>query len=255
LSADAIRELWADPLLRTSNILEGLFHRGVIVSEGDADARLYELAIADANPPIPLSADLFHTFAGGKQRVPMVVRALRSVGVAVAAVADFDVLREEEPLKSIVEALGGRWDEISATWAGVKKAIDADTRVPTRTSIREAAARVLDGSNTASLSRQEQEAFRGVLHGDTGWDRTKRSGVAGLPHGPLVTQCKGLIEQLGEVGLFVVSVGELEGWAAEIGGHGPAWLASAVQNGLHRTNDQLVAFARSVAEFALGAES
>lgn len=253
LSADAIRELWADPLLRTSNILEGLFHRGVVVSEGDADARLYELAISEASPPIALSSDLFYTFAGGKQRIPMVLRALRSVGVVVAAVADFDVLREEEPLKSIVEALEGSWDAVAAIWQPVKNAIDADTRIPTRTSIREEVSRLLDGSSAPALSRQEQEAFRAVLHGDTGWDRTRRSGVAGLAHGALVTQTKMLMQRLAELGLFVVPVGELEGWAPEIGGHGPNWLGSAVQYGVHRRNVDLIAFVREVAAFALGA--
>ncbi len=252
LSPDAIRKLWGDPLLRTSNILEGIFHRGVVIAEADADARFYEVALADANPPVPLSSDLFYTFAGGKQRIPMVGRALRAVGVTVAIVSDFDVLREEEPLRSMVECLGSSWDEISTLWHEVKAGIDSDTRTPSRATVREGVIRLIDSSNAPRLTPQEQDSYRALLHGETGWDKTKRSGLAGLPHGNLVTKSKELIELLAKIGLFVVPVGELEGWAPEIGGHGPIWLAAALQAGVHRDKTDLRAFAARLGQFALG---
>jgi AAA domain, putative AbiEii toxin, Type IV TA system len=253
LSSDDIRELWADPLLRTSNILEGLFHRGVVISEGDADARLYELTVADANPPVPLSSDLFYTFAGGKKRIPMVAKALRGVGVTVTVAVDFDVLREEEPLKSIIGALGGTWETVRPVWEQVRKGIDADTRTPSRATVKESVARLLDSSTTPSLSRQEQDAYRSLLHGETGWDKTKRSGIAGIPHGQLFSNTNELIALLRTYGLFVVPVGELEGWAPEVGGHGPTWLGAAVEAGVHKRNSALITFARDLARFALGA--
>jgi hypothetical protein len=46
LEKDKIAELWGDPLLRYSNILDGLFHEKVIVCEADSDARFYS-AVAD----------------------------------------------------------------------------------------------------------------------------------------------------------------------------------------------------------------
>jgi hypothetical protein len=252
LSPNTIRQLWADPLLRTSNILEGLFHRGVVVTEADTDARLYEIALAEAIPPLALSSDLFYTFSGGKQRIPMVARALRAVGVTAAVVSDFDVLREEEPLKSMVESLGHSWDETSALWREVKAGIDADTRTPSRTAVKEAVVRLLESSHAPRLTTQEQDSYRSLLRGETGWDKTKRSGLAGLPHGDLVAKTRALIEHLERIGLFVVPVGELEGWGPEIGGHGTTWLAAALQAGVHHNNGDLTAFATRVGHFALG---
>jgi hypothetical protein len=47
-----------------------------------------------------------------KARLPVVIRALREVDVPVKAVADFDVLSEEEPLKTIAESLGLVWEDL-----------------------------------------------------------------------------------------------------------------------------------------------
>src|SRR5439155_26581235 len=49
LGTEQIRELWSDPILRFSNIFDGLFHDLVVVCEGDADCRFYS-AIADVLP-------------------------------------------------------------------------------------------------------------------------------------------------------------------------------------------------------------
>jgi hypothetical protein len=182
----------------------------------------------------------------------MVARALRAVGVNVAIVSDFDVLREEELLQSMVESLGSSWDQMSSLWREVKAGIDADTRTPGRVAVKEAVNRLIDSSNAPRLTPQEQETYRAFLHGESGWDKTKRSGLAGLPHGDLVVKTNQLIDILATVGLFVVPVGELEGWAPEFGGHGPAWLSAALQAGVHRNKPDLKAFAIRVSKFALG---
>jgi AAA domain, putative AbiEii toxin, Type IV TA system len=49
LRTDEVKTLWADPLLRYSNVLDGLFHDNVVVCESDADCRFYEaVAVAVA---------------------------------------------------------------------------------------------------------------------------------------------------------------------------------------------------------------
>lgn len=41
LNQAQIRELWNDPLLRYSNVLDGIFHQHVVVCESDGDCRFY----------------------------------------------------------------------------------------------------------------------------------------------------------------------------------------------------------------------
>jgi hypothetical protein len=93
LAHDQIGQLWGDPLLASSRILDGLFHRGVVLCEGDADARYYGAVLDSADAD--RAHDLLFTHCGGKARMPMVIRALSSLDVPVAAIADFDVLERK----------------------------------------------------------------------------------------------------------------------------------------------------------------
>jgi len=91
LDSARIQELWKDPLLRYSNILDGLFHEKVIIGESDSDARFYSAvmdAVVQNGGEESRRADLMFTHCGGKDRLPTVVRALRAVEVPVKAVAD-----------------------------------------------------------------------------------------------------------------------------------------------------------------------
>ena len=105
-------ELWSNPLLRNSNILDGLIHEGDIVCEADSDCRFYA-AVFDAScaalDPDAKRPDLMFTHCGCKARLPLVIRSLRQVDVPIHAVADFDVLANEQTLRGIVEALGSVW--------------------------------------------------------------------------------------------------------------------------------------------------
>jgi hypothetical protein len=136
LNPDKVRELWQDPLLRYSNILDGLFHEAVVLCEGDADCRYYQSVLDDVQTEdaevkkdeteevVVRSPDLLFTHCGGKDRMPMVINALRAVRVPVRVIADFDVLRERQLLRQIVEGLDGDWTLLESDWSVVKAALD-----------------------------------------------------------------------------------------------------------------------------------
>jgi energy-coupling factor transporter ATP-binding protein EcfA2 len=48
LKPDRVKDLWADPIIRFSNVLDGIFHRGVVICEGDADATFYDATLTAA---------------------------------------------------------------------------------------------------------------------------------------------------------------------------------------------------------------
>lgn len=115
-----IAELWNDPLLRYSNILDGMFHEKVVISESDSDARFYAAmfdAVIEAKGPETRWPDIMFTHCGGKDRLAVVIRALREVDVPVIAVADLDVLSNERPLRDIIEATGATGILFSRTGA------------------------------------------------------------------------------------------------------------------------------------------
>ena len=111
LSNDKVKELWNNPLLRYSNILSGLFHEKVVVCESDYDCLFFQ-AIIDAiyDNSDEIAPDIMFTHCGGKDRLDIVVAALKALDVTVMAVADFDVLNNSTKLKDIVSAFGIDWD-------------------------------------------------------------------------------------------------------------------------------------------------
>jgi predicted ATPase len=131
LKNSRIKELWADPLLRYSNILDGLVHEHVVVCEGDADCRFYgavlDVLVSQGGDQIR-RPDVMFTHAGGNARLATIVRALHEVEVPVTAVADFDILSEKGILQNLVEALGGSWIVMESSWTTVKAAVDGGHR-------------------------------------------------------------------------------------------------------------------------------
>ena len=99
-SPDDLRSLWEKPLLRSAHTIDGIFHRGVVVCEGDADARLYEalLVLLEDEGTLAEPPDLHFVHGGGKSELPTLANSYNSLGVPVAVIADFDLLRNEDDL-------------------------------------------------------------------------------------------------------------------------------------------------------------
>jgi hypothetical protein len=252
----AVRELWRDPLLRYSNVLDGLFHQAVVLCEADADCRFYAsvLDVLLAEEDAARRPELLWTHSGGKHRMPVVVRALRAVRVPVIVISDFDILREEQPLRDLVESLGGDWDVVEPLWRPLKASLESESRPLegnyVRQELEKRAAAIPDGP----LSREDQDAIRALTRSDSTWDRAKRAGIEAVPHGEARERAEELLARLRTFGLFVVDVGELEGFAPAVGQHGTAWVADVHERGLHRSEeiDKARRFVKDVATAAIG---
>ena len=235
LESDKVSELWKDPLLRYSNVLDGLFHDGVILCEGDADCRFYQ-SVLDADEQGEDESrrpDLLWTHCGGKARMPTIISALVAVEVPVRVIADFDVFREEQPLRRIVEDLGGNWSAVQGDWTVVKSALDSDSKAPSTGYVREKVEQVLSEVETPTLSKEDSTNIRQLVRPDSGWDRAKRGGKAEVPQGDASARVESLLDTLRSLGLFVVEVGELERFAPAVPRHGPAWVSAVHEQGLH----------------------
>lgn len=230
-----VRELWSDPLLRYSNILDGLFHEGVVVCEADSDCRFYsamlEAAHASAYPDAK-RPDLMFTHCGGKARLPLVIRSLREVNVPVRAVADFDVLSAEQPLRAIVEALGKTWPHFEKDWHIVKSAVDAKRPDLNTADVKRELDQVLTAVTSPSLPEKSREKLQSLIRRSTAWSNAKLVGKAFVPSGDAARACERLLTSLREAGLHVVEVGELEGFARTEDGHGPKWVNSVLARNL-----------------------
>lgn len=236
LDHESVRALWADSLLRYSGILDGLFHDAVVLCESDSDCRFYAATRDELGPEVVGAARrpaLQFAHCGGKHRLATAISALRAVSVPVVVIADFDILREVATVEKVFSQLGGDWSNLAAQHGVLSAALSAG-RSLSKTQVETAFRERLSLAGTV-LTREDVEALRALLRSETGWDKVKMSGVAGVPGGDPSAAAGELLNTLERYGLFVVSVGELERWVPAIAGHGPSWVSSALDSEAHKS--------------------
>jgi len=220
---EAIRELWTKPELRYSNALEGVFHDQTIICEDDSDCRLIN-AVADhlASESSEIWKDTAYVPTGGKGGVAKVASVLRQIGVPVKAVFDFDFLSDERLVKSVVESFGGAWGEIQPLWRRVDLAVRKGVRPKTISEIKASIVEILAKAGEADLPKSD--VIEALKQGKP-WSIAKDHGVDGIPRGKVRKDYANLKDKLEEIGIYLIPVGEIEGFCQEIGSHGPEFVA------------------------------
>jgi hypothetical protein len=240
LESAEISKLWGDPLLRYSNILDGLFHERVIVCEGDADCRFYGAitdSIFESGRQDGKKPDIMFTHCGGKARVPLIVRSLKALDVPVSAVLDFDILNSESPLNEIVGAAGGKWSQLRADWQRVQKSINDKKPQLSLAAVRAEIDKAIGEVSSDVLTDAARKSIQEALRSSSPWATAKTVGVQYVPNGDASNALNKLIAALESLGIFVVPVGELEQFIKSVGGHGPQWVAQALQKDLQNDSD------------------
>jgi hypothetical protein len=261
LDDEAVKNLWSDPLLRYSNVLDGLFHDAVVLCESDADCRYYSAVLdnlqgddaTDGAPSGPRrEPQLLFTHCGGKARMPSVANALRAVSVPVIVVADFDVLRDPADVKAIVASLGGDFSEVEADLRVIAAALESDAKPLRRVTLKDELGLRLDALTNESLSHRDIETLRALIKSENGWDKAKRAGLGAVPQGDAYQACERVLEKLRALRLLVVPVGELERFAPGVPGHGPSWVTAVLEQNLHQSpSAEAVAFVNAIRESAI----
>lgn len=249
LSAPDLEKLWSDPILRFSNILDGLFHDAVVICESDGDCRFYK-AVLDETQKAQTGPrrEVLFVPSGGKHRVPVIASALTAVGVPTAAVLDIDALREPDLVKRITKALNGKWDEqLEEKCKQLSKTID---NLPTETFVGGARTAIdavfADADESSRLTRDQAKKVKSAVRLVDGWGRVKSAGAPAIPNGDATATFKEIDKALAQVGVHLVPVGEIEGFAPDIPKHGPGWAIAALDAGSHLKNPAAEAFVRRV---------
>jgi hypothetical protein len=232
LAGDAIAALWRDPILRFGKVLDGLFHDGVIVAEADGDCRFYE-AISAATVSSQQSADIHYTYSGGKDRIPILVRALACLNVPVATIVDFDVLNNERPLRPIVEAHGGDWSQVEPDWLVLKEAVEAKSAFiggdRFRSEMKTLLASIPPGE---SVPKEILKKVRSLARNASPWDHVKDTGVDAVARGDARQAALRLLALLKTIGIFVAPKGQMESFCPTIGPKGTRWVEEALRRDL-----------------------
>ncbi len=243
-----IQETWSDPLLRYSNLLDGVFHAGVVLCEGDSDCRFYNAVISTALRGTAGSRDLLFTHVGGKARLAKALQQLRRFHVRAAVIADIDVLNDRPILKGLVLASGGSWAEVEADYDTLVAAVESlGITVPSVDATRAEILKQLNGlPGKQAVPDRVADSIKAAVSQKSQWNQLKRAGLAALPTG--YEAAERLLKALQKHGIFVVPVGELERWVP-ISVSKQRWIVETLE-GLHheRPSSMLASFLTSVSE-------
>jgi len=244
----------SDPVLRHSSVLDSLFHSGAVVCEAEPDCLLYESALKD-NSLIGGGKTIHFLGSSGKQRVRKTCELLTSLGVPTAAIVDFDILKNEDEVFGLLDALQTHDDQIDDLVRRVVTQLreQAASTAKTKATLLEEVAGVLDGlDDDDELSTNKLREVDGVLRSGSTWGTFKTYGVDGT-RGDLNRDVQALLNGLSARRLHVVPVGELEGWFRDANGRGGSYVAYVLENSLHTSPDSgtLQQFSRTAVESLL----
>jgi hypothetical protein len=96
LSSKDLNAMMKDPLLRSVNILDALFHESCVVVEGDGDSAFYR----EVNDRLQRHGEMHISHGSficchGKHSAPRIVEPLRRIGIPTACIFDIDWIKED----------------------------------------------------------------------------------------------------------------------------------------------------------------
>ncbi|MFB6526300.1 ATP-dependent endonuclease [Streptomyces sp. NPDC056399] len=240
LNVEELKQVWEDPVLRYTNVLDGLFHKAVILAEAERDCTFYASTLEylpQEEGAGTLPRDILFVPAGGKDGFPRLARLLRSVKVPVVVSPDLDILNDKNKLRALVHAMNGEWSTLDRNYDRAT----AQFRQPQdKTRIQD----VLQSLNSIFENRKSDAYSSEVRREFSAQLRAKESPWAALKsYGQLAFRTERaaaatLLEGLQQVGIVPVHVGELERFAPSVDvAKGPAWLPAAIAAGAHLDDD------------------
>ena len=230
LDKELVKKISYDPIMRYTSVLSGVFHERVIICEADADCMFYSSILDLTDVHGDTHPDVLFVHANGKHRMATLAETLVALDVPVDIVADIDVLNDLIVLEKIVEALRGDWKQIRPLANALKKEIEISTPTLTvddiRTRVRKELDKVPADHNPVKDLRSRID---GIFPQSTPWGAIKRGGKASLPQGQATQRFNQLQTLCGQMGLWIVPVGELEGFCKSTGRKGPAWVQQVIE--------------------------
>jgi len=221
-NTSVIEELWTRPELRYSNALDGIFHKQAIICEDDSDCRLFNV-ISDfisANDTRQW-LDTAYIPTGGKHGIKKIAEVLRGIGVPVKAVFDIDILNEKTLFRETVMAFGGSWSKFEALWSRLDSAVRSGIRRKSAPEIKADIEDLLKNSPTDDVPKKE---IIDILKQESPWQYVKKFGKIAIPNGNAQKDYDALENSLIEIGIYIISVGEVENFCPAIGSHGPRFV-------------------------------
>ena len=248
-----IKKISSDPLMKYSSVMSGVFHERVIICEADSDCMFYSSILDLPEVHGGRQPDVLFVHANGKDRISTLAEALVALDVPVEVVVDMDVLKTPSVLKAIIAALGGDWATAAPQASAVKTAIEERKLGLSSFELREGVKAAVDEVlSEDDAPRRLESRIKALFREATPWDVVKTAGQSALPPGEATQHFKSLQVICKQLGLWIVPVGELEGFCKSIGGHGASWVQQVLERGDLATEPDLESAREFVSEIWKG---
>lgn len=228
LESTKFNEIWNDPLLKYSNIMTSLFHKDVILCENDSDCKMYSIIERHLRQQMGRHSETFFIHCNGKHRMAKISRALKALDIKVKLIPDIDVLNDEKVFKEIVQAFGVDWNNINKYYKIIAANLHSSKDKIVREDFRKKVLEILNNSDEVILTKSEIKDIGNELRIESKWDELKKRGIVALPSGDASEAFDKIDTILKGAGIFLVTVGELECFVKQVGGHGPDWTNSVL---------------------------
>lgn len=240
-----LRQIWDDRDLRYSNILDGLFSKLVVLCESDQDCRFYEASLDqyistdhEHEETNLLADEVLFVPVNGKARFAKLVPILQALRVPIAVISDIDLLREPQTATSLFSLMGGDADAVQQDLPVAVHQFATPSRPRYVSDVLSTLQATLEAQLETNKHAQYDRRVKRIVddalrsEGDR-WSEPKRYGFAAF-RGDSALALARVVKNFDSVGLMLVEVGELEGFAPSVDKN-RRWLTEALQEGRHRT--------------------
>jgi hypothetical protein len=230
LGKEQTRAISNDTLTRFSRVFDGIFFEHVVICESDADCLFYQSLLNLPSISGERRPDVLFVHTAGKHRMARLADTLRSLDVPVSVVADIDVLSEDNTFRDIFEKLGGTWSDIQSHWKAVSDSVLAQRPPLNAAQISGMISdKIKDVTGTGEFPKDAERAIKQIFRTASPWNAMKQSGRSALPAGEATKHFDQLYDKCTSAGLWIVPVGEIEGFCRSLGSHGPGFVEKILE--------------------------
>jgi predicted ATPase len=208
IASGTVNKISKNPLLSNFSILESLFYRGVILCEGDTDRIFYRSLI---NKVRDNNEEILFINTNGVGVMKKIIPLIKESNVPFKLILDFDLMLNNDELKSIVHLITDQSSEIISDFKNLLRNIygksEEELKMETLSKMKD----LVSGPETHELTIFQLKKAIESISKMSKYSDIKRNGINAFDSNNKEL-IDGLITKLNKVGIFVVPVGELESW-------------------------------------------
>jgi energy-coupling factor transporter ATP-binding protein EcfA2 len=241
LSKERTATISNDTLTQYSGVFKGIFYKHVVITESDGDCLFYSSILNLPSISGEIRPDVLFIHAAGKHRMAKLAETLISLDVPVSVIADIDVLNEEQTIRKLFENLGGCWENIRVVWQTIKTSVEALSPAMNAAQLKQLIFNELENvGEVGKFPKEVERKIKNIFRTVSPWDIVKHAGRPALRGSATVSQFDHLVERCAETGLWIVPVGELEGFCRSIDArHGPNFVEKVLEERNLETDPEL----------------